>query len=193
MSEISPVGVPRGKTQEEILTELSVTFNVHRKTVESRAKWAKRRAPILSVIAAIGSAFAGAAVATSSLSPTWKTAVIIVAFFSTAIGAGAAALRPTEQAQAAIADLANAEALCAWTDFLTLQRQRGPMDDADFNRAVNWLQTWRIHQLRPEPYAYDDRLPWEESADDKKNAPTSASPAANNPPRTRAARWRRRR
>jgi hypothetical protein len=136
MSEVSTVVAPPGKTQEDILKELTKTFTAHRNAVEKAASRSKRQAPILSVVAAIGSAFAGAAVATSTLSPGLRTAVIIVAFFSTAVGAGAAALRPTERAQAAIADLANAEALCAWTDFLKLQQQRGPMDDSDFNRAV---------------------------------------------------------
>jgi hypothetical protein len=193
MSEVSTVWAVPGKTQEDILKELTKTFTAHRDAARDAAKWSKLWAPALSVIAAVGTAFACAAVATSSLSVAWSTAVIIVAFFATAVGAGAAALRPTERAQAAIADLANAEALCAWTDFLTLQRQRGPMDDADFNCAVNWLQTWRIHQLRPEPYTYDGRLPWEEPTDDKKNASTPAAPAANKPRRTRVARWRHRR
>jgi hypothetical protein len=167
MSEILPdsnSSADSSKDQKTILDELRITFEDHRTSADQRARRSRRWAPILAVIAALGSAFAGAAVATTSLPTSWRTAVIIVSFFSTGIAAGAAALRPTEKAQAAVADLANAQALCAWVDFLTLQLRLGKIDDSDFDRAVIWLQTWRIHQLKPEPYSYDGRLPWTEPA-----------------------------
>jgi hypothetical protein len=152
-----------GNSHEAILKELGDRFAKHRAVADRKASRSRIWAPTLAVIAAVGSAFAGAAVATTGLTAGWKTAIIVVAFFSTGVAAGAAALRPTERAQTAAADLANARALCAWVEFLDLQERRSPIDDSEFNRAVNWLQTWRIHQLRPEPYASDGRLPWVDS------------------------------
>jgi hypothetical protein len=84
--------------------------------------------------------------------------VIIVAFVATGVSAGAAALRPTERAQAAKAESANASALLTWLDILRLEAPG--LEDREFTRRIQALRAWYVHQLGSEPYTYDGATPW---------------------------------
>lgn len=146
-----------GKKQEA-LDRLANDFSMWRHDADRAARRASRLAPLLAVTSAAGSAFAGAAVATTDLSTAWRTTVIIVAFIATGVGAGAAALRPTERAQAAKAEAANASALLTWLDILRLEAPG--LEDREFTRRIQALRAWYVHQLGSEPYTYDGATPW---------------------------------
>jgi len=141
-----------------VVRQLGRTFATRQSDATHRAKRAARVAPILTVISAGGTAFAGAAVATDNLTGGWRTAIIIVTFLATGVGAGAAALRPTERAQAAKADAANAAALLTWLNILTLDQPT--ITKGEFRRRIQALQAWEMHQLGSQPYAYDGSTPW---------------------------------
>lgn len=136
-----------------------------RKQMTDEERGARRRAqrwswlsPLLSLVAASGSGFAGFAVATNDLSGGWREAVIIVAFVSTGVGAGAASIRPTEHAEEARRAVANAVALIGWVDILLFELTKLPEEEFWFR--VRALKAWGMHQMGVEAYTYDGSTPW---------------------------------
>jgi hypothetical protein len=80
-----------------------------------------RRGVVLSSLAALGSAFTGAAVATTdTLSDRLRAAVVIVAFLASGLGAAAAAIRAPERAAAAQVKFARLDSLSRQADSLEL-------------------------------------------------------------------------
>jgi hypothetical protein len=149
---------PQINKNRETLDGLAREFEMRQREAVRAARRASRLAPVLAVVSAAGSAFAGAAVATTDLSAAWRTVVIVVAFVATGVGAGAAALRPTERAQAAKVDAANASALLTWLDVLRLEEPQ--LAPRDFTLRVQALRAWYVRQLGSEPYTYDGATPW---------------------------------
>ncbi|HEY6279856.1 MAG TPA: hypothetical protein VIX86_26395 [Streptosporangiaceae bacterium] len=151
-----------GPPRLQALGGLERLFQRRYTTATRAARRAGWWAPILVIAAAAGSAFAATALtlATSgTLSGTLRNTIIIVGFASTAIGAAGAALRPTERAQAAKTEAANANALLSWLDVLRFE-QAQIADDSEFYRRIQALRAWYVRQLGAEPFAYDGSAPW---------------------------------
>ena len=146
------------KNKAQFLNEMRKEFAGASELARGRARRSARWAPALAAAAAVGSAFTGAAVATQELTSAWKTAVIIIAFLATGVGAGAAALRPGERAETARLEAANANALLAWLRMLDLEAQT--LDDNAFRERVAALRSWQMHQAGVPSYVYDGTTPW---------------------------------
>jgi hypothetical protein len=83
-------------------------------------RW-NRRGVLLSSLAALGSAFTGAAVATTdTLDGALRTAVVIVAFLGSGLGAAAAAVRAPERAAAVQVRFARLDSLSRRADYVEL-------------------------------------------------------------------------
>jgi hypothetical protein len=166
--------------RQTVLRGLARAFAGRQADATRTARRASRTAPILTAISAGGTAFAGTAVATN-LMGGWRTAIIIVAFLATGVGAGAAALRPTERAQAARIDAANASALLTWLDLLATE-QPSLLED-EFRRRVQALRAWDLQQLGSQPFTYDGATPWTPpSAVTGPKTGSTPGPDAGNPP-----------
>jgi hypothetical protein len=165
--------------RQTVLQGLASAFAVRQADATRTARRASRIAPILTAISAGGTAFAGVAVATN-LTGGWRTAIIVVAFVATGVGAGAAALRPTERAQAARSDAANASALLTWLDLLATEEHSLP--DNDFRMRVQALRAWDLHQLGSQPFTYDGATPWTAPAAGPGTTAATSKPAARKPP-----------
>ncbi len=173
------------RDRQTVLRELARGFAVRQDEAIRRANRASRFAPILIVISAGGTAFAGAAVALNNLTAGWRTAIVIVTFVATGVGAAAAALRPNERAQAAKVDAANASALLTWLDILAMEHKS--LSSAEFVRRVQALRAWDLHQLGSQPYTYSGDTPWTPPGTEsghgrqQQKAPTASSSSVRHP------------